>query len=160
MPSLATVIGAEIPSPPALMNTTMTYLQRIKQRIFIDTPYPGIRPLTKMSSVSIPASQGERIYKAYGLHFDDLKKAAGTEWPGIKSNPAALEDFAYAVHTKRLIDRGQVPPDYKYVAHCRGCGPVWLWFKGKLEGCPWCGNRLQGKPVPYPGKTAFSDMKS
>jgi hypothetical protein len=137
----------------------MTYLQRIKQKIFIDMPYPGIRRLTKMDSAPSTASQGERIYREYGLHFDDLRKAAGLEWSDIKDDPAALEDFAYSVHTRRLIDRGEVPPDYKYVAVCRGCGPVWLWFKGKLEGCPWCGNRLQGKPVPFPGETPRSEVK-
>jgi hypothetical protein len=141
------------------MDAIMNYLQRFKQKIFHNNPFPGIRPLARMNSTSSPASQGERIYKEYGLHFDDLRKAAGLEWSDIKDNPAALEDFAYDLRTKRLIERGEVPPDYKYIALCRSCGPVWLWFKGKLEGCPWCENRLQGKPVPYPGEKYYCIIK-
>ena len=126
----------------------MNYLQRFKHKIFYNT---GIRPMVRIDSGFSPTNLGERIYKEYGVHFDDLRKAAGLEWSDIKDNPAALEDFAYALKTKRLIERGEIPPEYKYIALCRGCGPIWFWYKGKLEGCPWCENRLQGKPVPFPG---------
>lgn len=130
----------------------MNYLQRIKQKLFLDLPFYGIRPIAKIDVESVASTQGEKIYKDYGLHLDDLRKEAGLEWSDIKDDPAALENIAHVLHTKRLIDRGEVPPDYKYIAYCRGCGPVWLWHKGKLEGCPWCGNRRQGKPVPFPGE--------
>ena len=137
----------------------MNYLQRIKQKIFLDIPHDYLHPIAKIDPATL-TTQGERIYKDYGLHLDDLRKEAGLEWSDIKNDPKALVNFAHEIHTRRLIDRGEVPPDYKYIAYCRGCGPVWLWYKGKLEGCPWCGNRLQGKPVPYPGEKPYVMTKS
>ena len=129
----------------------MNYLQRLKQKIFLDIPFQGITTIAKGVSNPFAANQGEDLYQKYGVHLDDIRKQAGTEWSDIKDDPTALQTYAHSIHTQRIIDRGEVPPDYKYVAHCRGCGPVWLWFKGKVEGCPWCWNRLQGKPIPYPG---------
>ena len=137
----------------------MNYLQRIKQKIFLDIPYHGMHHIAGQGSEPIPANQGERIYNEYGLHMDDLRKQAGIKWSDIKNDPAALQTLAYSIHTQRMIDRGEVPSDYKYIALCRGCGPVWLWYKGKLEGCPWCWNRLRGKTVPYPGDRFHSSGK-
>jgi hypothetical protein len=48
------------------------------------------------------------------------------------------------------MDSGQVPEHYTEVAHCKGCGPVWLWFAGDVLGCPWCWNRANGHPIPRP----------
>ena len=50
----------------------------------------------------------------------------------------------------RQMDQGIVPNHYTHRATCKGCGPVWLWFTGEVQGCPWCWNRAKGLAVPRP----------
>ena len=55
-----------------------------------------------------------------------------------------------AIQTRRMRERGEVPPHYTEVTVCAHCGPVPI-FPGVTErvlGCPWCFNRMRGLPVP------------
>jgi len=42
--------------------------------------------------------------------------------------------------------KGVSPTHYTKAALCARCGPIWLWFSGKVLGCPWCWNRVADKP--------------
>jgi rRNA maturation endonuclease Nob1 len=128
----------------------MNYIESFKQKIFQDIPYLGLAAARKRGSMSPATAQGDFVSNKHGLNLDELRKEAGLEWDDIKDDLAALQNFAHSLRVQRMRDRGEVPPEYKFIAYCRGCGPVWLWSSGKVEGCPWCWNRLQGKPVPYP----------
>lgn len=51
---------------------------------------------------------------------------------------------------RRDIERGKRPARYTEPATCKHCGPVWLWFSGEVQGCPWCWNRAADRPIPRP----------
>ena len=94
-----------------------------------------------------------RIAERYGLGLSDLESAAGKDWPEVLSSPDLAEALAGAVATRRMRERGERPQHYTQRATCAGCGPVWLWEGAPLNvlGCPWCFNRISGKPIPTPG---------
>lgn len=73
------------------------------------------------------------------------------EWQrgGIKQE--WLEVFARSVAQRRAMAQGKTPEHYTHRATCNRCGPVWLWFSGEVQGCPWCWNRVAGFPIPRPG---------
>ena len=57
-----------------------------------------------------------------------------------------------AIQTRRMRERGEVPPHYTEVTVCAHCGPIPI-FPGvgeQVEGCPWCFNRLDGQPYVQP----------
>lgn len=62
----------------------------------------------------------------------------------------ALRAFIHAIDTRRAIEAGRVPAHFDEPAHCRRCGPVWLWISASVHGCPWCRNRIAGRPIPRP----------
>ncbi len=101
------------------------------------------------------------IAQDHGLPLADLKQAAGPDWPEIENDPATLKALANSITTRRMRERGEVPPDYIAATVCRHCGPVPI-YQGIAErvlGCPWCFNRAKGLPVPKaPTKTEIQDM--
>lgn len=81
---------------------------------------------------------------------DELRQAAGKDWPELAANPVLLECFAHMVAIRKMRERGEVPPSYTATTICAHCGPVPI-FPGvaeKVLGCPWCFNRVAGRPVP------------
>lgn len=81
---------------------------------------------------------------------DELRQAAGKDWPELEANHELLECFARMVAVRKMRERGEVPPSYTATTICAHCGPVPI-FPGvaeKVEGCPWCFNRIAGRPVP------------
>ncbi len=92
----------------------------------------------------------ERIAQDHGLTMADLQQAAGPDWPEIENDNATLEALARAIQTRRMRERGEIPPHYTSTTVCAHCGSVSI-FAGvaeRVEGCPWCFNRLAGRPVP------------
>ncbi len=86
----------------------------------------------------------------YGLNVAELRTVAGPDWPECERDPALLEVLAHAVQTRRMLERGEVPPHYTATTVCAGCGPVPI-FEGcpdRVLACPWCLNRAAGRPVP------------
>lgn len=61
-----------------------------------------------------------------------------------------LEALAHAVRTTRMREQGQIPPGWTATTSCRHCGPVPIWEGCALnvQGCPWCFNRVAGRPIP------------
>lgn len=86
----------------------------------------------------------------HGIPLSELRALAGPDWPEVEADPALLENLARAVSTRRMRDRGEVPPSYTSNTVCAGCGPVPI-FEGapdRVMGCPWCFNRAAGRPGP------------
>ena len=79
-----------------------------------------------------------------------LKQAAGPDWDSIVDNPAALAAWADLRHAMQLRDNGEVPEHWTKEFDCPRCGPVWVEpsWPTHVDHCPWCHNRLAGKPVP------------
>ena len=86
--------------------------------------------------------------------YDVLAPADIDEWRHGNFDPDALKDFARLIVQRNDMDLGKVPDHYTKRAVCKHCGPVWLWFSGEVLGCPWCWNRVAGRPVPRPGPSA------
>ncbi len=77
------------------------------------------------------------------------ERAAIMEYDGGLSREEA-EALAHAMQTRRMRERGEIPPHYTEVTTCARCGPVHI-FPGvpdRVDGCPWCFNRVKGLPVP------------
>lgn len=90
------------------------------------------------------------IASRYGVALAELRAIAGRDWPQLEADPGLLAAFAEAVALRKLRERGEVPPHYTAVTTCRHCGPVPI-FPGcppEVFGCPWCFNRIEGRPVP------------
>ncbi len=96
---------------------------------------------------SIPA-----IADRHGFTLLDLQEAAGPDWPEVEADPKLAQALANAIQTRRIRERGQVPPNYTAVTVCAGCGPVPIWAGAPehVLACPWCFNRAAGRPIPTP----------
>lgn len=131
-------------------------LERLKKSEIGRHPAPPKPP--KVSSGGFGSTHREAVLKnsflsraanAVDLPVADL--AAALEGEDLDALTAdELQSFAQMVAQRRLMERGEVPTHFNQVAHCRSCGPVWLWFSGEVLGCPWCWNRVAGKPIPRP----------
>ena len=89
---------------------------------------------------------------------DALAPADIEDWRkgGITSD--TLTAFARSLVQRRTMDQGQRPAHYTEPATCKRCGPIWLWFSGDVLGCPWCWNRVAGRPIPRPGQIQNQDQ--
>jgi hypothetical protein len=69
--------------------------------------------------------------------------------------------YLRALCDARLRARGKIPSDETAVIRCAHCGPVYaapevarvlpiIAGMPTAAGCPWCFNRLAGKPIPRP----------
>ncbi len=89
-----------------------------------------------------------------GPTLDELKAAAGLDWPEIENDPATLEALARAIQTRRMRERGEILPHYTSTTVCARCGgvPIFAGVAERVLGCPWCFNRVKGRSVPRPRK--------
>ena len=87
---------------------------------------------------------------------DSLAPEDIEDWCKGDISTETLAAFVRSLMQRREMDQGKVPAHYTKRATCRHCGPVWLWFAGEVQGCPWCWNRAAGRPIPRPGQYAGS----
>ena len=81
---------------------------------------------------------------------EQLAPADIDDWRQGAISADTLSAFARSLMQRRQMDRGKRPEHCTEHATCKHCGPVWMWFSGELLGCPWCWNRVAGKPIPRP----------
>lgn len=79
------------------------------------------------------------------------------DWREGKLDQNSLAAFARSLVQRREMDQGVRPANYTAHAICKHCGPVWLWFSGDVQGCPWCWNRVAERPIPRPAKVRCVD---
>lgn len=92
-----------------------------------------------------------RIAKAEGLPASLVHKLTTDELAEITGEPdKVLSAYLRALECTAVREAGQVPDEYDKKAYCRGCGWVWLFTTGTVDGCPWCWNRAKGLPIPRP----------
>ena len=86
----------------------------------------------------------------YGCTIKELKHLAEDDWDEIKYDVKKLQAFARLVATRKMRERGEVPPDYTGTTNCQHCGivPIWGNAPKKVLACVWCFNRVSGKPIP------------
>lgn len=64
-----------------------------------------------------------------------------------------LRAYALALIASAARTQGRQPAGWVHAAQCEGCGPIWLWSPATVLACPWCVNRLAGRPIPRPGSS-------
>jgi len=72
------------------------------------------------------------------------------DWRKGRVGIETLGTFVQSLAQRREMDQGKRPVHYTERATCKHCGPIWLWFSGEVMGCPWCWNRVAGRPIPRP----------
>lgn len=90
--------------------------------------------------------------RLHGFTLAQLQAVVGNDWGAISGDSRALETLSLALQTRAMREHGQCPPHYTKAALCRFCGPVALWPSAPtfVNGCPWCMNRAQLRPIPLP----------
>ena len=84
------------------------------------------------------------------VSLDKIREKAGDDWMEVSKDPAQLKAFGDWVAVSDMRERGIVPDHYSATTECKRCGPVPI-FAGctpKINGCPWCFNRIKGLPMP------------
>ena len=79
-----------------------------------------------------------------------LQRLAGPDWAAFEAYLARLKAFAEMVMISEMREQGIVPDHYTSETECKHCGPVPI-FEGcppKVNGCPWCFNRIKGLQIP------------
>jgi len=112
---------------------------------------PGLIAKLKAHKPALLQALGQRRAESiHGVSMAELKTLAGEDWYWLNEDPARLEAFAHVVMTRRMRERGEVPPEYTAITECAGCGPVPVWAgcPPAVLACPWCFNRLRGLLVP------------
>ena len=64
--------------------------------------------------------------------------------------PSGLLAFAHAVQVNMMRENGVVPPRWTASTVCQHCGdvPIFPGCSPRVDACPWCFNRVAGKPLP------------
>jgi len=86
----------------------------------------------------------------HGIPIRELRAEAGDDWLEIIADKSQFEAFAQTLLVTRMRERGEVPSHYTAVTECRFCGivPIFEGCPHKVGGCPWCFNRVSGRPMP------------
>lgn len=90
------------------------------------------------------------IAAIYGITIEEMKRRAGTSYTEIAQEPESFEALAHAVSIRRMRERGEAPAHYTAVTICRRCGsvPIFPGAPDNVFACPWCPNRIMGRPIP------------
>ena len=74
------------------------------------------------------------------------------QWDALQRHPEILDGWKLAYQFGLERSAGIAPDHYTAVTVCDGCGavPIWHGAPASVRGCPWCGNRLAGLPIPKP----------
>lgn len=93
--------------------------------------------------------------------LERLEAAAGPDWPELQADPETLAAFARAMLDREARERGERPEGWTQAATCERCGPVWLWVGAPevVAACPWCFNRLVGRPLPRPAPVVCAECE-
>ena len=88
---------------------------------------------------------------------DLMSRLADADFADVElMSPLALEAFARVVQGTIMRGRGEVPPGWTATTVCQHCGvvPIFQGCAPRVDGCPWCFNRIAGKPIPRPEPTS------
>ncbi len=90
--------------------------------------------------------------EARDASMDELRRAAGDDWPEIQTDPELLGAFRALVECSQARRAGRRPDHWTKICECKDCGWIYLWptAPARVLGCPWCRNRASGWPIPRP----------
>lgn len=72
------------------------------------------------------------------------------DWRNGDFSNELLTAFVQSLAQRKAMEKGNRPDHYTEQATCQYCGPIWLWFSAEVLSCPWCWNRINGRPIPRP----------
>ena len=101
-----------------------------------------------------------RVKEAKPALLDSLawiRKMAGSDWHDVSNDPEQLKAFADLLAIEDMRHRGIAPGRCTSTTECRGCGlvPIFEALPDKVDGCPWCFNRIKGLPIPQKSADDF-----
>ncbi len=74
---------------------------------------PALVAKLKANKPALLHALGQRHPESiHGVRLAELKALAGEDWRWLNEESARLEAFAHVVMTRRLRERGEVPPEY------------------------------------------------
>ena len=117
-------------------------------RVRVDGSNLVLSPKKALSSNLVSRIKKEK--PAVIKSLQEIKRKAGPDWDEIANDPAQLKTFAELLMIGEMRERGIIPDHYTATTECKRCGPVPI-FEGcppKINGCPWCFNRIKGLPMP------------
>ena len=84
------------------------------------------------------------------VNLTELQKLDGWDWSAFEVNPGRFKAFAEMVMIVEQRGQGICPDHYTATTECKHCGlvPIFEGCPSKINGCPWCFNRLKGLPIP------------
>ena len=127
--------------------------------------------VAEVATVTVAHTQGRKVQTAASLPERFQQEIAGAcyglsitpaelygalapedieEWRKGDINADTVAAFARSLMRRMEMEQGRAPVHYTERAICKQCGPVWMWFSGEVEGCPWCWNRAAGRKIPNP----------
>ena len=86
----------------------------------------------------------------HGIPVRELRAEAGDDWREIVTDKSQFDAFVQTLLITRMRERGEVPSHYTAITECKYCGivPIFEGCPPKVNGCPWCFNRLKGLKMP------------
>lgn len=87
--------------------------------------------------------------RVHGIPLAELREMLGSNWAECERDPELLATYAHSIQVRRMREAGEIPPHYTSCAFCTGCNQMVPIFEGspaRVLGCPWCFNRLAGRP--------------
>ena len=95
-----------------------------------------------------------RCPSLHRVPLTELRQEAGEEWEAVCADDRVLQAFGLAVLTRKMRERGLCPEGWTETSDCAECGPIFTWpgSPAQVLGCPWCFNRVEGRPIPRPAR--------
>ena len=127
----------------------MNILEQVIEEYSISgIPKPPTDKTDKRASVSSVSDRSGGLKTQIAVDDAVLRAALGDDWD--VNDLAQLKAYYRLQMITEMRERGIVPDHYIAKTVCKHCGPVPI-FQGspsKVDGCPWCFNRLAGFPMP------------
>jgi len=82
--------------------------------------------------------------------LEKVRQDAGDDWDEIANDPKQLKAYYELLMIGEMREQGIAPDHYTATTECIHCGsvPIWDGCPPKVNGCPWCLNRVAGLPIP------------
>ena len=111
---------------------------------------PSIADIADNADTQAGRSSHDSEETVRGVPIGELHAEAGDDWPDLVADEHQLEAFADTLQITRMRERGEVPSHYTATTDCQLCGtvPIFERCPPVVKGCPWCFNRVSGRPMP------------
>ena len=129
----------------------MTILTELSDRginIQPDGEFVIVSPEERLTPDLVDRIKGEK--PALLRELERVRLEAGDDWQEIVADPKQLKAFYELLMISDMRTQGIAPDHYTASTTCSRCGPVPIWdgCPPEILSCPWCFNRVEGRPIP------------